>query len=728
MSDFIRGNQLLRSGKLEEAIAAYQSAIAQNSDFYLYHQKLGEALEQLGCCEDAVEAYQRSIELNSNSSFSYNSFGQILVKKGQFNEAIDMYRTAIKLNPSFHGFNYNLAKALITKNDFQNAIAELELCLDKNPQHYPSYNLIGDLLVQEKQEDKLIQLYKQGLLATRHNYTDHQKLIQKISTLGLDGENFFNDTFLKNLQVVSDFWESHQPVRKKNEWVLIECASPTGWGLYATGRNLIAAKYLQKLYGYRIAAWCRPYEVDTASWTKGAIDYQLKQVLISFGVEKFIIPNGDFGLNEHQKSQLENFSSEANSQNFKYLLQDFKCDDLHIGDLVYDLILKGTGLSTPIFDESIIAALESGCLAHNFWKNFLHSCQVKFFLSTHATVYHHGLISRLVATKKGVVCFINDIEPSTRRYETIDDLYNPEGFISEKLFLYFWNNYKYKSAAIGKDIVENTMGIKSYGGNSSYVTFAYSSDKKVYTHPEFCEQLNLDPSRPIVVIASHAFDDCPHCSHHRLFVDYYEWLVETLKICSQIDSINWIIKEHPSVVRGDYVVDKTAKELVNNEYSLCEHIHLAPDDISNLSLIDFCHAIVTVSGTIAHELACFGIPSILAGSSTYSECGFTNNPQSVDEYKALLYSIEQQEKLTDEKIEKAHVAYAIQYYHKRCFATTNFILGYSNPYSAIESWVNRIKSDEIGAFEEDPFLKMFMIQILLKKECLLRFNELLDMD
>ncbi|MFM6400543.1 MAG: hypothetical protein ACKPFF_28030, partial [Planktothrix sp.] len=191
--------------------------------------------------------------------------------------------------------------------------------------------------------------------------------------------------------------ESQCPVRKKNEWILVEAISGYHeWGLYSTGSNLIAAKYLQKLYGYRIAAWCRPCEVDTAAWTKGAIDYQLKQVLISFGVEKFIIPNGDFGLNEHQKSQLENFSSEANSQNFKYLLQDFKCDDLHIGDLVYDLMLRSSpGWSTPIFDEKqrIIAALESGCLAYNFWKNFLHSCKVKFFLSTHATVYQHGLIT-----------------------------------------------------------------------------------------------------------------------------------------------------------------------------------------------------------------------------------------------------------------------------------------------------------------------------------------------
>jgi len=42
VSDLIRGNQLLPSGKLEEAIAADQSAIARHPSFHWSHDKLGE--------------------------------------------------------------------------------------------------------------------------------------------------------------------------------------------------------------------------------------------------------------------------------------------------------------------------------------------------------------------------------------------------------------------------------------------------------------------------------------------------------------------------------------------------------------------------------------------------------------------------------------------------------------------------------------------------------------
>jgi tetratricopeptide (TPR) repeat protein len=694
---------LHRLGEIDQAILAYQKAI-----------KIGCDLVDEDRIEKAVKACQHIIELNGNSSFCYESLGKLLAEKGRLDDAIEMYRTAIKLNPSFHGFHYHLAQALISKNDYQNAMTELLSCIDKNFQHYPSYDLMGDLLMQQGKEAQLIQLYRQGLLAMRHNYTDYQKFIQKISDLGLDEEKFFDQSFLKDLQVISDFWKPHQSVGKRDEWILIELHGCGDAEVWMTGWNLLAAKCLQKLYGYRIAAF--------VAW---GYDHQMKQLLISFGVEKLIISNDDYGLTDDQKYQLEKFSQDANSENFKYLLKDFKCDDLHIGDLVYDLLIRQAPMSTPILDQRVMAGLESRCLAYNFWKNFLDSCKVKFLITSHATVYIQGLISRLVANAQGTVLDVSG--QCVTRHETVDDLYDSKDFISEQLFLYFWNHHRYESAAIGRKLVENTTGIKRSDASLVYTTKAYN-DKKVYTHLEFCGQLNLDPSLPIVIVASHVFNDAPHGQRHRLFVDYYEALVETLKICSQIDSVNWIVKEHPEVgnISMAYNVDKTAKELVNNEYSSYQHIKLAPDNLSNISIIDFGHAVITVSGTIAHELACFGIPSILAGSSTYSECGFTNNPQSVDEYKSLLYSIHKQDKLCPEKIEKAYVAYAIIYHYMRP-GKGNLDLGRGEPWAVAESLANKIKSNEIGTVEEDPFFKNFMTQILMKKKDTLRFDELLDL-
>ncbi|MEG5067187.1 tetratricopeptide repeat protein [Microcoleus sp. B3-A4] len=63
-SDLVRGNQLLRSGKLEEAVSAFEKAIAHHPNFHWSHYKLGEALEQLGRLEEAIVAYRKANDLN----------------------------------------------------------------------------------------------------------------------------------------------------------------------------------------------------------------------------------------------------------------------------------------------------------------------------------------------------------------------------------------------------------------------------------------------------------------------------------------------------------------------------------------------------------------------------------------------------------------------------------------------------------------------------------------
>ncbi|MFO7144204.1 hypothetical protein B9T16_22845 [Arthrospira sp. PCC 8006] len=68
VSDLVRGNQLLRSGKLEEAVDAYQKAIAHHPIFHWSHYKLGEALERLGRLEEAITAYQRAFVLKPDQS------------------------------------------------------------------------------------------------------------------------------------------------------------------------------------------------------------------------------------------------------------------------------------------------------------------------------------------------------------------------------------------------------------------------------------------------------------------------------------------------------------------------------------------------------------------------------------------------------------------------------------------------------------------------------------
>ena len=103
-SDFCRGNKLLRRGKLEEAIDAYQSAIARDPSFHWYYQKVGEAFERLECWQEAIAAYQKAIALNSNCSWSYYSLGMVLARQGEWKEGMANYRKAVELIPTYNNY------------------------------------------------------------------------------------------------------------------------------------------------------------------------------------------------------------------------------------------------------------------------------------------------------------------------------------------------------------------------------------------------------------------------------------------------------------------------------------------------------------------------------------------------------------------------------------------------------------------------------------------------
>ena len=96
---FQQANQLLREGKLEEAIAAYQSAIRQNPDSYLAYHNLGETLEKLGRWQEAVDAYQRAVELKPEAAWSHLGLSQALQQVGRAEEAQKRHQQALEIEP-----------------------------------------------------------------------------------------------------------------------------------------------------------------------------------------------------------------------------------------------------------------------------------------------------------------------------------------------------------------------------------------------------------------------------------------------------------------------------------------------------------------------------------------------------------------------------------------------------------------------------------------------------
>jgi tetratricopeptide (TPR) repeat protein len=72
-----QADALKEEGKLEEAIAKYQEAVAADPSYALAHSAMAVVYGRLGKHEEAVKHAQRACEINPNDPFSFTSMSVI---------------------------------------------------------------------------------------------------------------------------------------------------------------------------------------------------------------------------------------------------------------------------------------------------------------------------------------------------------------------------------------------------------------------------------------------------------------------------------------------------------------------------------------------------------------------------------------------------------------------------------------------------------------------------
>ena len=175
------------------------------------------------------------------------------------------------------------------------------------------------------------------------------------------------------------------------------------------------------------------------------------------------------------------------------------------------------------------------------------------------------------------------------------------------------------------------------------------ANKKFLSRQQWCESVGADKNKKNIVIMAHCFSDAANSSTDRsIYRNYYEWLIETLKIIHGIDNVNWLLKAHPS--RGFYREGDGIYKIFES-YCDKENIFIVNDDISLNALFEIADGAITVMGTCGLEFSMVGIPVICAGFAAYGGFGFTVEPYTEKEYTEYLANLDKVEKLSKEKID-----------------------------------------------------------------------------
>jgi Flp pilus assembly protein TadD len=140
------GLACLEVGRVPDAIAALQQAVASNPRYSDAYFRLGIALETLGNIGGAMVAYHRATELLPSLTEAWFRAGALVYILGHRDQAIGCFRRAAVTGGKNSWGRLGKARALLTEDRNQEAEQVLRETLVADPTNAMAYDLLGNLL------------------------------------------------------------------------------------------------------------------------------------------------------------------------------------------------------------------------------------------------------------------------------------------------------------------------------------------------------------------------------------------------------------------------------------------------------------------------------------------------------------------------------------------------------------------------------------------------------
>jgi tetratricopeptide (TPR) repeat protein len=127
------GLALFRSGRVDEAMGHFQTAVQINPAYADGRNDLGTALLQKGSVDEAIIQYRKALAINPGFAPAHYNLGAALFQTGSLDEAIAHYQKALAINPGYADAHYGLGNALLQKGSMAEAIAHYQKALQIKP-------------------------------------------------------------------------------------------------------------------------------------------------------------------------------------------------------------------------------------------------------------------------------------------------------------------------------------------------------------------------------------------------------------------------------------------------------------------------------------------------------------------------------------------------------------------------------------------------------------------
>jgi tetratricopeptide (TPR) repeat protein len=118
------------AGRNDDAINAYQQAVAAKPDNAGYYNNLGNVLARAGKIDEAKAAYSKSAELDpANAGMAWRNFGISLYQVGRMTDAVEPLQKATAADPKNPQGWYLLGACLVASADYKQVGDKMEVTL-----------------------------------------------------------------------------------------------------------------------------------------------------------------------------------------------------------------------------------------------------------------------------------------------------------------------------------------------------------------------------------------------------------------------------------------------------------------------------------------------------------------------------------------------------------------------------------------------------------------------
>ncbi len=128
-----RGNAWLQNGRVEDALRAYDRAIALKPDYLDPHFNRGNALLRLQRLPEALADFERAAELSPELAIAHYNRATILATLGRVAEAMAGYQRTLALDPTMVQARFNLGNLYQQQGDAEQALACMDAVIAQSP-------------------------------------------------------------------------------------------------------------------------------------------------------------------------------------------------------------------------------------------------------------------------------------------------------------------------------------------------------------------------------------------------------------------------------------------------------------------------------------------------------------------------------------------------------------------------------------------------------------------